>query len=114
MEFLKSRNLFPFWDQESSVLNDLDNSYTESLYVIRVIHRDGSESTNIPWSTSMGAYSTHWRRMTYIWVNVDHYSTLMVILPMPCWGCRVKPRGMAVPYDAFTHIIPFLFIFSIW
>ena len=29
--------------------------------------------------------------------NVSHYSTLMVILPMPCWGCRV---------------IPFLFIFS--
>ena len=42
------------------------------------------------------------------------YNTLMVILPMPCWGCRVKPHGMAVPSDAFTHIIPFLFIFSIW
>ena len=39
---------------------------------------------------------------------VDVYSTLMVILPMPCWGCRVKPHGMAVPSDAFTHIIPFL------
>ena len=46
--------------------------------------------------------------------NVYIYSTLMVILPMPCWGCRVKPHGMAVPSDAFTHIIPFLFIFSIW
>ena len=44
----------------------------------------------------------------------DDYSTLMVILPMPCWGCRVKPHGMNVPSDAFTHIIPFLFIFSIW
>ena len=40
-------------------------------------------------------------------VYVPHYSTLMVILPMPCWGCRVKPHGMAVPSDAFTHIIPF-------
>ena len=56
------------------------------------------------------------------WINnlnwheglVNIYSTLMVILPMPCWGCRVKPHGMAVPSDAFTHIIPFLFIFSIW
>ena len=45
---------------------------------------------------------------------VTYYSTLMVILPMPCWGCRVKPHGMAVPSDAFTHIIPFLFKFSIW
>ena len=47
-------------------------------------------------------------------VNVTLYSTLMMILPMPCWGCRVKPQGMAVTSDAFTHIIPFLFIFSIW
>ena len=45
---------------------------------------------------------------------VANYSTLMVILPMPCWGCRVKPHGMAVPSDAFTHIISFLFKFSIW
>ena len=37
-----------------------------------------------------------------------YYSTLMVNLPMPCWGCRVKPHGMAVPSDAFTHIITFL------
>ena len=22
------------------------------------------------------------------WYDVRHYSTLMVILPMPCWGCR--------------------------
>ena len=44
-------------------------------------------------------------------IIVTNYSTLMVILPMPCWGCLVKPHGMAVPSDAFTHIIPFLFIF---
>ena len=50
----------------------------------------------------------HFRSFVY------YYSTLMVILPMPCWGCRVKPHGMAVTSDAFTHIIPFLFIFSIW
>ena len=36
-----------------------------------------------------------------------HYSTLMVILLMPCWGCRVVSHGMAIPSDAFTHRILF-------
>ena len=55
-----------------------------------------------------------WKKIQLDWHWVIYYSTLMVILPMPYWGCRVKPHGMAVPSDAFTHIIPFLFIFSIW
>ena len=41
----------------------------------------------------------YWSIVRPILRSVDYYSTLMVILPMPCWGCRVKPHGMAVPSD---------------
>ena len=86
---------------------------------------------NVCWCENLTILSLRWvpdRHHTLrsdIWISVlwvkwkefssigTHYSTLMVILPMPCWGCRVKPHGMAVPSDAFTHGIPFLFIFSI-
>ena len=47
-----------------------------------------------------------------IWdVLVLHYNTLMVILPMACWGCRVVSHSMAVPSDALN---PFsIHIFSL-
>ena len=48
--------------------------------------------------------------MTTVWqvTHAYHYSTLMVILSMPCYGCRVVSHGMAILSDAFTHRIPFL------
>ena len=61
--------------------------------------------------TSIGC---HWSMSSMSPRLKHYYSTLMVILPMPCWGCRVVSHGMAVPSDAFTHRVPFLFAFSLW
>ena len=43
----------------------------------------------------------------------DHYCTLVVSLPIPCWGCRVVSNDMAIPFDAYAHEISFCSHFSL-